>query len=109
MTCGIDSLTYEILYSLEGRFMSSVSFQDSISSAPNTNGSLVQYVLRELLPFSQYTVKVRVVGYVDGGDGMYQLDNGTIGLMGRTLLLCSNYSDVTLFTTEKSGMLSVCL
>ena len=102
MTCGIDSLTYEVLYSIEGR--SSISFQDSVSPTPHNTSSPVQYMLQGLLPYTHYSVKVRVVGYVDGGDGMYRLDNGTFALMGRTVVLSSNYSDATLFTTQKSGM-----
>ncbi len=98
MTCGIDNLSYEISYNVERSGLSSVARLDSVTHAPDSSQ---QYEMRRLLPYTQYSVRVRVVGYVDGGDGSYRVGNGT--LFGRTALLSSNFSDITVFTTNKSG------
>ncbi len=98
MTCGIDNLSYEISYNVERSGLSSVARLDSVIHAPDSSQ---QYEMRGLLPYTQYSVRVRVVGYVDGGDGSYRVVNET--LFGRTALLSSNFSEITVFTTNKSG------
>ncbi len=102
MTCGIDNLFYEISYNVERSGLSSVTRLDSVTHTPD---SVQRYEMRGLLPYTQYSVRVRVVGYVDGGDGTYMVGSGT--LFGRTALLSSNFSDITVFTTNKSRKLIV--
>ncbi|XP_064388131.1 uncharacterized protein LOC135336300 isoform X2 [Halichondria panicea] len=97
MTCGIDNLFYEISYNVERSGLSSVTRLDSVTHTPD---SVQRYEMRGLLPYTQYSVRVRVVGYVDGGDGTYMVGSGT--LFGRTAFLSSNFSDITVFTTNKS-------
>ena len=102
MTCGIDNLFYEISYNVERSGLSSVTRLDSVTHTPD---SVQRYEMRGLLPYTQYSVRVRVVGYVDGGDGTYMVGSGT--LFGRTAFLSSNFSDITVFTTNKSRKLIV--
>ena len=102
MTCGLNHVTYEVTYHIQGNQFSSFSFHDTVvATAETTNpDSTMQYILRSLLPFTEYSVKVRVVGYVDTGNGMYVIDNG---LLSRTLLVASNYSATIYFKTLRSG------
>lgn len=98
MTCGVENISYEVLYELESSVLSPVSRLDNVRHVPD---STQQYEIRGLLPFTEYSVRVRVVGYVDGGDGMYRVSNGT--QLGNTTVLSSKFSIPTVFTTQKSG------
>ena len=105
MTCGLSNVTYEVTYHIQGSQFSSFSFHDTVMASEVTTNpdSTMQYILQSLLPFTGYSVKVRVVGYVDTGNEMRTMDNG---LMGRTLLVASNYSVTIHFKTQKSGELN---
>lgn len=72
-----------------------------LDSVPHIPDARQQYEMRGLLPYTAYSVRVRVVGYIDGGDGTYRVGNGT--QLGTTTLLSSEFSNTTVFMTEKSG------
>lgn len=100
MTCGIDNLSYEVSYNVEGSVLLSVPRLDNIPHVPASKQSKQHYEMRGLLPYTEYSVRVRVVGSVDGGDRSYRVGNGTH--LGRTSVLSSEFSNTTVFTTEKS-------
>lgn len=102
MTCGIENITYEVSYAIEGRGLPSVSFQDSV--IPTRPGVTQHYEINELLPFTQYSVRVRVMGYVNAGDEIYTIQNYSLSLFGGFFV--SDFSDITKFITERSGELN---